>query len=163
MSIKETFSEIGLFHGISAEALERIVGLSSVEHCPGDYTVFSEGDLLTHLYIVEQGAVQMSVDVRLWPEQETVKTSIRTIQGGDVFGWASVLNPPTAVTSAHTLSNSTLIAIDGTKLRELLIHESPLAYNMMAELFRVVGERDRVTGHAQAMEEAVTAAGTELL
>jgi hypothetical protein len=74
-----------------------------------------------------------------------------------------VLNPPTAVTSAHTLSNTTLIAIGGAKLRELLIHESPLAYNMMAELFGVVGERVRVTGHAQAMEEAVTAAGMELL
>lgn len=163
MSIQETFSEIGLFHGINPDALKRVVALSSVEHCPGNYTVFSEGDLLTHLYVVEQGAVQMSVDVRLWPEQETVKTAIRTIQAGEVFGWASVLNPPTAVTSAHTAANTTMIAIDGAKLREFLIQESPLAYNMMSELFRVVGERARVTGHAQAMEEAVTAAGKELL
>lgn len=163
MSIQETFSEIALFHGIAPEALERVVECSCVEHCPGNYTVFAEGDMLTHLYVVEQGVVQMSVGVRLWPEQDIVKTAIRTIQAGEVFGWAAVLNPPRAVTSAYALPKTTLVAIDGAKLREFLIQESPLAYNMMAELFRVVGERDRVTTHAQAMEEAVQAAGKELL
>ena len=163
MSIQETFSGIALFHGIAPEALERVVECSCVEHCPGNYTIYSEGDLLTHLYVVEQGAVQISVDVRLWPEQDMVKTAIRTIQAGGVLGWAAVLNPPRAVTCAHALPKTTLVAIDGAKLREFLIKESPLAYNMMAELYRAVGERVRVASHAQAMEEVAHATWKELL
>ena len=163
MSIQESLSEIGLFRGIDLEKIEQVVGCSCLEHCPANYMVFTEGDLLTHLYVVEQGAIQMSVNVRLWPEQETVKTAIRTIQAGEVFGWAAVLDTPRAITSAHALPKTTLIAIDGAKLREFLIQESPLAYNMMAELFRVVDERVRVTSHAQAMDQAVKAVGNRLL
>lgn len=160
MSVRETLSELALFQGIDRESIEHVVEFSCSKHCPPNYLVFNEGDLLKHLYVVEQGVVKITVNVRRWPEQNIVKTAIKTIQAGEVFGWAAVLDPPRTLTSAHALPKTTLIAVDGAKLREILVKESLLAYNMMAELFQSEIERVHVTNHAIVMEWEINAANS---
>ena len=160
MSVQRTLSKLELFRGIGIEKIGQVVECCFFEYCPANYTVFKEGDLLTHLYVVEQGTVKMTVDVRQWPGKKPGKMAVKTIQAGDVFGWAAVLDPPRAFTSALALPKTTLIAIDGAKLREFLIKESPLAYNMMAELFRSVLECGRVNNSVTAMDWAINAANS---
>ena len=155
MTVRESLSELGVFHEIDPDTLDRIVECSRLEHCPANYTVFKEGDLLTHLYVVEQGVVRTTTDVWLWPGQNPVKTAIKTIQAGEVFGWAAVLDPPRTGMSAHAISNTTLIVIDGAKLRQIMNKRDSLRYNIMEELFKSEVERVHVTNHAIAMAAVI--------
>ena len=105
--------------------------------------------------MIEQGVVRMTVDVRLCPEQKPVKTAIKTIQAGEVFGWAAVLDPPRTELSAHAIPKTTLIAINGAKLRQIIIKQSSLSFQIMEELFRSEVERVHVTNHAIAMAAVI--------
>ena len=155
MAVRESLSELALFHDIDSDVLERIVDCSCFEHFPSNCTVFNEGDLLTHLYVVEEGVIRLTVDVPVWQEQKTVKMAIKTIQAGEVFGWAALLDPPRTGVSAHPISKTTLIAINVETLRQILIKQNLLRYKIMGELFQSEVERAHVTNHAIAMASVI--------
>ena len=154
MAIYETLATSSLFHKFERSQLERIVQISHVEmHSPGT-PIFTQGSPVSHLYVVQEGAVKLSTDVRLWPKETILRTAVTNIEAGSTFGWSAVMELPNATLSAWTIPNTTLVAIDGQELKSLLEADCTIGYRVMKGLLSLVSSRLSATRDAVAMEQA---------
>ena len=155
MATYETLATSSLFHGLERPQLERIVAISHVEkHSPGT-PIFTQGSLVSNLYVVQEGAIKLSTDIHLWPKETVLRTVVTNIEAGSAFGWSAVMEPPHATLTAWTIPQTTLVAIDGAELRHLLEADSTMGYYVMKRLLYLVTSRLTATRDAVAMEQAV--------
>ncbi len=118
---------------------------------PGDI-IFREGEEIDHIYLIESGAVGLSIAIpargvthsvsdQLTGKLETEEIVISALDRGDVFGWSGLVPPHHSTATARALTESHLLAFDCDQLRDLFREDCRFGYIMMMKIGQVIRQR----------------------
>ena len=127
------------FAGLPQSALQEIAWISTLRPFKAGDRLLEEGAKATHLIVIKSGRVD--IIYRLGDKREVTAESI---VGGEAIGWSALLEPYKLTASVVGVKDGELIAIQGTKLRELCEMDTWLGYQLMSEIAK--GLRDRLNG-----------------
>ncbi len=119
----------------------------SVDFSPGDF-IFSEGDIGTEMYIVQEGKVAILKQFKGEQQQLAI------LGRGDFFGEMSILEDMPRTASAKVLEACKVLQINGTTFDQMLRKNPEIAVRMMRKLSRRLRETDRLLREALGSEEA---------
>lgn len=150
------------FQVVSDRLLDRIVGISRrVSYDPGE-VIYHGGGRSADIFIVVSGRIEHTLR-----ENVATRTPIRTMQRGDVFGWAALLkDQPGRLARTTSLTDSEVLRIDAQQLVEVLDTEPATASTVMSRFatlitkdFSVPGERAQVAPPRRTARGASTLSG----
>jgi CRP/FNR family cyclic AMP-dependent transcriptional regulator len=133
--------KIPWFSELEEEHLRQIAEISFVRRVKAGEVIFHEGDKQDHIYVVVDGRVALDMFI---PHRGKIR--FYTADQWDVIGWSGVT--PTIhqrIAGAVAVLDSTMIATDVQKLRELCDQDHDLGYLVMRRLANVVAGRLVVT------------------
>lgn len=140
--IIETLHRCELFSTVAPEDLKRIAEICSIETRPAGEAVTTQGEFSQRLFLIAEGQVALLRTVNLGGRQAT--TTIEILGKGRGFGCASLTCDPCSVTaSAVCQKPTTLIAISGSALRNLLDANPEIGYRVMERLAQILVNRLR--------------------
>jgi CRP-like cAMP-binding protein len=116
----------------------------------GEY-VFQQGDYGEHIYIIAQGYIHLERSVDLGVRKGSVV--IEALGKGRVLGcWSTLLGIPHILLSSATCQKpTTIIAMKGEDLRQMMVDNTELGFNIMERLCFLL--RDRIQAAYGAMEK----------
>lgn len=138
-----------VFVGLNDNDLQKIADLPSWRkdiYSAGDF-IFLEGSASKDFYVLEEGEISLLVASRKGGTKELVQVPVDTVTRGDVFGWSSLVAPHSRNMSAVCIKRSTVIAVSGTELNDLMDCNHSLGYEVMKSLVRVIARRLRDLQH----------------
>jgi CRP-like cAMP-binding protein len=126
-------------------------------------SIFREGDSAEQLFVLEEGKVALQKDVPLPEAQLGRRITVDVVTRGEVFGWSSIVAPHIYTLSAICLQKTSVVAIDGARLRSLLQEDHHMAYEVLHGLLKVVASRLADTMQLLITERSMlTEAGKQL-
>ncbi|MFH1490130.1 MAG: cyclic nucleotide-binding domain-containing protein [Pseudomonadota bacterium] len=149
--IVEALENCEFFKGMEKDEIEHIAGLCQVESFEAGEGVFTQGDFGEFLYIISEGHVFLERSMDLGTRKGNVVIGI--LGKGRVFGcWSALLDEPRNVMSSATCQRpTTVVKLEGSKLRELMLQRKDLGFNVLERLCFLL--RDRIQGAYGAMEK----------
>ncbi|MBM4445901.1 MAG: cyclic nucleotide-binding domain-containing protein [Chloroflexi bacterium] len=146
MDIMQLLKRCEVFIGLDDSDLQKIASLPSWRrntYSAGE-SVFRENDVAKDFHILEEGEIRLVVASRKGRgTREPVRVSVDTVTKGDVFGWSSLVAPHSRNMSAICIKRSTVVAVSGTELNQLMDCNHSLGYEIMKSLVRVIARRLR--------------------
>lgn len=125
--LPEIVRQSGLFRNVSPAALEQAMALGILRSMEGGGFYFLQGDPATHAYVLVSGRVKM---VQITPNGQQI--TLRIMTPGQTFGGIAMLNPQTGYpATAQAVENSTAMAWDTSRLRQLAAKEPSISLNTM--------------------------------
>lgn len=149
--MKHALSSCEFFKKLGETEISKIADLCQViTYESGEY-VFRQGDYGEHLYVIVQGYVHLERSVDLGVRKGSVV--IEALGKGRVLGcWSTLLDIPHILMSSATCQKPTIIiAIKGADLRQIMIGNTALGFNIMERLCFLL--RDRIQAAYGAMEK----------
>lgn len=143
MSISMLIGETGLFASLDDTRLRRVADMARVQFLPAGVAVFREGDALRDLYLLQRGSLNLTMGVKLWSGDTTLRSIVSVIESRGTFGWSSLIDPYRATLNAETTRECTLVAIDASALRAEMDHDPVLGYSVMMALSALISDRLR--------------------
>lgn len=131
-----------LFKGISEAALERLDALARREEYESLATLYSVGDPVDDLYILESGRVEFVIG-------RGDRTSLAgfMLRKGEVFGWAALLQDhPKRIAKAACMEKSTLLRLNGNEVLKVLADEPVSGFLVMRQLSTLITKHLRSQG-----------------
>lgn len=132
----ETLTAVQMFEGLTPEQKQQIFSLGKTETYEPGVVIFHQNDEAQKLYIVEEGRVAIQAEV---DAQKRVPICI--VSKGEVFGWSALVPPYRLTASAVSLERTTVLAIDGAKLRELCDTVPTLGFTIMQNIAQLISSR----------------------
>jgi CRP/FNR family cyclic AMP-dependent transcriptional regulator len=129
-------SESSIFGGLSKKELEQVADIAVLEKQPAGYQVIEENETASDLYLVSEGRVAVKMKSRTG--QEVV---IDELGPGSLFGWSAVLDDQAFTAAVSTVEPSTLIAIDGPRLRRVFQEYPAIAAHLVTSIAIVISSR----------------------
>lgn len=126
-----------LFQGLLESQLQDLLSHSHLHSYREGETIFSQGKEATRLFILIQGAVNLTAKTK---EQIDFLAS-KIEKEGAVFGTASLMEPFHYNVSARCLKPSEVLIIDATWLRERMKGDPSLGMEIMARLATIYFNR----------------------
>jgi CRP-like cAMP-binding protein len=105
-----------------------------------DGWLFHENDEALNLYIVEEGAVALCLNLYLNGSGPHIE-AMSPLGRGEMLGWSSLVKPYIYTLAAQAVEDSKLLVINAVPLRELLEDNPHFGYQLMKRLAEVMGER----------------------
>ncbi len=133
----EWLKETELFKGLKEEQLKTLLLLSAVQSFPEGKTIFNQGGEATHLYILIQGSVDLTVKAK---EQIDFMTS-KIEKEGAVFGTASLMEPFRYNVTAKCLKPSQVLIIEADSLKRKMKDEPDMGMEIMKKLASIYFNR----------------------
>ena len=149
--IQTVLERCEFFKGFEKSNIEKIADLCRVESFEsGDY-VFRQGDFGDCLYIISEGQVVLERSVDLGTRKGSA--IIGMLGKGRVFGcWSTLLDEPhNLMSSVHCVKPARLLVITGANLREMMLQNRSLGFNVLERLCFLL--RDRIQSAYGAMEK----------
>ena len=119
-----------LFETLDESQLSAILSHSRVESCPEGRIIFQEGEEASHLYVLVEGAIELSVKAR---EKVGFLTS-KIQREGRVFGVPSLLEPYRYNMMAKCLMPSRILRIEADYLKRWMEEDPTLGMAIMKKL-----------------------------
>ncbi len=145
MNIVQLLKRCEVFVGLDDSDLQKLAELPSWHrntYSAGDF-IFQEDSAAKQFYILEEGEISLLVASRKAGTKKLVQVPVDTVTKGDVFGWSSLVAPHSRNMSATCVKRSTVVAVSGTELNELMDRNHSLGYEVMKSLMSVVARRLR--------------------
>jgi len=145
MNLVPLLKRCEVFVGLEDSDFQKLANLSSWQRNTsdaGDF-IFREGAVAKEFYILEEGEISLVVISRKEGTKKLMQVPVDTVTKGDIFGWSALVAPHCRNMSAICVKHSTVIAVSGTELNELMDHNHSLGYEVMKSLVRVIGRRLR--------------------
>ncbi len=122
------------FHVISDRLLERIAAIARrVSYDPGE-VIYHGGEPSDDIFIVVSGRIEHAL-----VQGVASSTPIRTMERGDVFGWAALLKDrPGRLAKTTSLSASEVLRVDAHKLVEILDTDPTTADTVMSRFATMI-------------------------
>lgn len=136
-----------MFSGFEADTFDQVLSFSRLTKANQEQIIFQQGQELTHIYFVYDGAVKLGRG-SFKGEEKIIEVLLpgRTFAEGVLFAGA-----PKYPVTATALKDSVLVAIDGKKLLSLLKNSTELCLKMLSHLsvrlHWMVKELDKQTLH----------------
>lgn len=127
---------------LQADQMEAIAMAAQEESFSAGTLVFKELQPADSLYILLKGSIELyfTVEVEYHPELSK-ELHFSLIEPGEVFGISAIIEPHILTSSARTISDSQVIKIDATPLRELMNQDQDLAYAIIQEIANLALQR----------------------
>jgi len=149
--MKHALGSCEFFKKLGKSDISKIANLCQVNTYESGEYVFRQGDYGEHLYVIVQGYVHLERSVDLGARKGSVV--IEALGKGRVLGcWSTLLDIPHILLSSATCQKpTTIIAIKGADLRQMMIGNTELGFNIMERLCFLL--RDRIQAAYGAMEK----------
>lgn len=154
----QTLARTDLFGGLTRGQLRLVASMSRCRDYPEGATLFLKGDKLDSLYVIEEGAVSLSIDVRLWNREVALRTIMAVVGTGESFGWSALVEPNLATLSAHTLRPCKLVVIPSRQLMRVLAKHTDMGFKVMTSVGTLVSRRLNAVTASVASERAIDVA-----
>lgn len=149
--INQTLTSCELFKGFEQSTINMIAEICQIKTYEiGDF-VYQQGDFGEYLFIIAEGQVTLERTMNIGSREGRV---VITILGkGRVFGcWSTILGEPhNMLLTTFCQKPAKIIVLKGGELRELMIRDTQLGFNVMERLCFLL--RDRVQAAYGAMEK----------
>lgn len=133
----EWLKKAELFNILGELQLNALLSYSIVKSFPEGETIFRQGEEATHLYILIQGAVDLTVRAE---EQIDFMTS-RIEKEGAVFGTASLMEPFHYNVTAKCLKPSQVLIFEAHQIRKKMEEDPKMGMEMMKKLASIYFNR----------------------
>jgi CRP/FNR family cyclic AMP-dependent transcriptional regulator len=143
MDLMQLLKRCEVFVGLSDSDLQKIAALSSWQRSTynaGDF-IFREGAVSNNFYVLEDGEISLLLASHKGGTKELIQVAVDTVTRGDVFGWSSLVAPHTRNMSAICIKRSTMVAVSGMELNELMDRNHSLGYEVTKSLAQVIAKR----------------------
>jgi len=149
--IEQILQTCELFELLEKSHVKLIAGLCTVNQYKGGEYVFCQDDFGEHLYIVVKGHIFLERSIDLGNRKGNVL--IGAFGKGRVLGcWSTLLGEPhILMASAACQKPTTVVAIRGSDLRQMMMDNSKLGFNILERLCFLL--RDRLQSAYGAMEK----------
>ena len=136
--IKENY----MFRDLKQEQISKIDAISHEKNYEAGQCVFKEGDKAEHIYILEEGRVLLEMRIAPYPERSHSPSAvIDVVSKGEVFGWSALVPPNIFTLSASTADKCRVIAVDGSKLFDLMEEDPVMGYEIVKRLAKITAIR----------------------
>jgi len=140
MTAADTLSDYLVNHpvlaGLTPSQTKLIVSYASeIEFKPGQ-RVFQRDFDAREFFIVRKGSVAIEV-----PAIDGDSMKIQTVGDGSLLGWSWFIPPYRWSFDARAVTASSLISIDGDKLRAACDHDTKLGYHLIKRFAMLMAER----------------------
>lgn len=145
MGTEETLKRAEIFLGLEDDDLNKIAALPScreVSYQPDDI-IFRMGDDAKFLYVLEEGQIDLVIEVVAKAKAAGRQVVISTIYKGGFFGWSALVRPHFYVMSAICQKPSLVVVISGAELTSLFEKDNRIGYKVMRSLSHIIGTRLR--------------------
>lgn len=132
----EELRRFELFAGLDDEELTELARIGAPEKVGADTEVIAEHEVASTVYMVADGKVGVTMKSR--KGQEAV---IDEVGPGGMFGWSAVLDDQTFTATVRTIEDSTLLAFDGERLRQLFAENPRTGYRVVSNVALVIAAR----------------------
>ena len=149
--IQHILENCEFFKGLEKRDIEKISSLCQVEtYEVGEY-VFRQGDFGDRIYIIAEGHVFLERSRDLGTRKGNIV--IGMLGKGRVFGcWSTLLDDSHNLMSSATCQKpTTAVVIKGSDLRQMMLQNSELGFNVLEKLCFLL--RDRIQAAFGAMEK----------
>jgi CRP-like cAMP-binding protein len=135
----ETLKNYSIFDHQDDAMLARIANLAEARVVEAGDQLFSQGDPATHLFLVMEGSVVLTMNVG----QKGAQTleELEPLGKDRVVGWSSMVNPHVYKMGAFAKQRSKVVAFEGEKLQELFDENPSFGYYFLQRLTEVIGSR----------------------
>lgn len=149
--IERALKGSGFFKELDDRVIQKIAGLGRVISLKGGEYVFRQGDLGAKIYIIVDGYVLLERATDLGARDGRVV--IDALGKGRFLGcWSTLLNEPhVLMSSASCQKPTTVVSIDGAGLREMMLSDYALGFQIMERLCLQL--RDRIQAAYGALEK----------
>ena len=149
--IEQALVSSEFFKRLGENEISKIANLCQVNTCDAGEYIFQQGDYGEHLYVIVQGRINLERSIDLGAHKGSVV--IEALGKGRVLGcWSTLLDlPHILLSTAACQKPTTILAIKGADLRQMMIDNSELGFNIMERLCFLL--RDRVQAAYGAMEK----------
>ena len=132
----EELRRFELFANLDDKELAQLAQIGSPEKFAAGSGVIAEGESASTVYLVADGKVSVTMMSRRG--QEAV---IDEVGPGGMFGWSAVLDDRTFTAAVKTIEESTLLAFDGDRLRQVFAEDCRIGYRIVSSIARVISTR----------------------
>ena len=140
LPVREAIGRLALFHGLSAEALEKVAQASRFRQIPKGSLIFFQNDPAEALYIVLWGSVSI-----LLTSPNGRELVIREVREGDFFGETALILKKPRSAAAVAREKCELMILPAAVFHEVLAGELAFALNLLrgiSEQFYLGAERE---------------------
>lgn len=140
MDIKEELSKVDVLNGLSSTQLEKIAKITTeLKFSEGD-VIHTESGKAEDLFVLVNGEVELQVQLSTHNQRITVGVINRSNQ---CFGWSGVIAPHYYTAAAVCRQDTSIIAINGEKLLEILEGEPEAGFKVMKGIAMIISSRLR--------------------
>jgi DNA-directed RNA polymerase subunit RPC12/RpoP len=132
----EELRRFELFANLDDGELAELAAIGAPETVGAGAEVIAEHEVASTVYMVADGRVSVTMKSR--KGQEAV---IDEIGPGGMFGWSAVLDDQTFTAAVRTIEDSTLLAFDGERLRQLFAENHRIGYRIVRNTALVISTR----------------------
>jgi CRP-like cAMP-binding protein len=142
MAILDVLKGSVVFNQLNAEQLLKLAEIASEENHPAGALLYKEGERADKFYIVQKGKVVLDMEADIGPHNPpTQATAVDVVSAGRAMGWSALIYPHIYTLGAFCAEDSSLITIDAQKLRELLLKDTALGFEVMSAVAELIASR----------------------
>lgn len=127
-------AQTSFFHELNPRQLGQVATLSEMQECAEGHQVYAIGEPAAWVYVLVRGMVRLAVGLG-----ERKASAGDILRRGEVFGWAA-MTPSCSlrIATATCLTRCSFLAIDGSRLIELMESDHTLGYRLTTQLNRLI-------------------------
>jgi len=133
----EWLKKTELFEGLEESQLNILLSYAFVETFPEGKTIFRQGEKAIRLYVLIEGAVDLTVKAQ---EQIDFMTS-KIEKEGAVFGTASLMEPFRYNVTAKCLKPSQVLTLEADQIKKKMEEDPKMGMEMMKKLASIYFNR----------------------
>jgi CRP/FNR family transcriptional regulator, cyclic AMP receptor protein len=148
--IGETLKNCEFFKGLAPNHIAKIAGLCQLQSYDSGDSIFCQGDLGEHIYVIAEGRVILQRAVDLGARKGTVTLDV--LASGRALGcWSTLLEEPHKLMSTAICQKpSKLLLLKGSELRNMMLMNKDLGFKLMENFCFLL--RGRIQAAYGAME-----------
>jgi CRP-like cAMP-binding protein len=152
--ILKTLKKCAIFEGLFDEELNAVVGLSTLETYDAGETIYEQGSLGTHLYVLSQGQVSLYRRLKLDDSREVCKSVYvlrETPARRMIGGWCTLAGKEhVQMCLARCDKKSRVVSIGCRELKAIIDNDLNMRIKVLERLVLIL--RDRLESSYAAME-----------
>lgn len=129
------------FKDFSDGELKKFADITTEQLYKAGAQIWKKGDPAKNLFLLEEGKVLMLLDTYVGPHRPPMQVTVDIVTKGEAMGWSSVVEPYLYTLGARCIDESKVLALDGSKLRELLTADKALGFKFMHAVAKVIATR----------------------
>ncbi len=141
MAVVDSLRNSELLRDLEKRHLEKMSPLCRGISYREGMTIFKEGNEAKELYILTEGRVALEMEIRPVPDRPAIPTAVDVVTKGDGFGWSAIVEPYVYTLSARCLTNCQVLALKGEMLREAMVNDPELGYELMKRIAKLISLR----------------------